>query len=194
MKRWKAFFTLDAIYTCKYVPVCVGRHRDDLLQEKGWIVSGGIGRIFLRAVSMTMPSGMAIIALVIMSKIMAGTGQTEVLANGIAGVLGKVYVIFSPFIGLLGSFMTGSNMSSNILFAGFQSTTANLLDVHSAIVLGAQSSGASIGSALSPSNIVLGTTTANILGSEGKVLRKIIVITVPAALMIGVFVLALTSL
>jgi len=163
-------------------------------KKKGWIVSGGIGRIFLRAVSMTMPSGMAIIGLVIMSKIMAGTGQTEVLANGIAGVLGKVYVIFSPFIGLLGSFMTGSNMSSNILFAGFQSTTANLLDVHSAIVLGAQSSGASIGSALSPSNIVLGTTTANILGSEGKVLRKIIVITVPAALMIGVFVLALTSL
>ena len=68
--------------------------------------------------------------------------------------------------------MTGSNMSSNILFAGFQSTTANLLEVHSAIVLGAQSSGASIGSALSPSNIVLGTTTANILGSEGKGAQK----------------------
>ena len=95
---------------------------------------------------------------------------------------------FSPFIGLLGSFMTGSNMSSNILFAGFQSTTANLLEVHSAIcswgaVIGAHRSEARF----SPSNIVLGTTTANILGSEGKVLRKIIVITVPAALMIGVF-------
>lgn len=163
-------------------------------KKKGWIQKGGIGRIFVRAVSMTMPSGMAIIGLVIMSKIMAGTGQTEVLANGIAGVLGKVYVILSPFIGLLGSFMTGSNMSSNILFAGFQSTTANLLNVDPSIVLGAQSSGGSIGSAISPSNIVLGTTTANILGSEGKVLRKIIVITVPAALMIGVFVLALTSL
>ena len=62
-------------------------------RKKGWIKAGGIGRIFLRAVSMTMPSGMAIIGLVIMSKIMAGTGQTEVLANGIASVLGKVYVI-----------------------------------------------------------------------------------------------------
>ena len=123
-----------------------------------------------------------------------GTGQTEVLANGIASVLGKVYVILSPFIGLLGSFMTGSNMSSNILFAGFQSTTAHLLDVNSSIVLGAQSAGGSIGSAISPSNIVLGTTTANILGSEGNVLKKIIVITVPAALVIGVLVLALTSL
>ena len=163
-------------------------------RKKGWIKAGGIGRIFLRAVSMTMPSGMAIIGLVIMSKIMAGTGQTEVLANGIASVLGKVYVILSPFIGLLGSFMTGSNMSSNILFAGFQSTTAHLLDVNSSIVLGAQSAGGSIGSAISPSNIVLGTTTANILGSEGNVLKKIIVITVPAALVIGVLVLALTSL
>ena len=163
-------------------------------RKKGWIKKGGIGRIFIRAVSMTMPSGMAIIGLVIMSKIMAGTGQTEVLANGIANVLGKVYVILSPFIGLLGSFMTGSNMSSNILFAGFQSTTANLLHVDPSIVLGAQTAGGSIGSAISPSNIILGTTTANILGSEGKVLKKIIVITVPAAVVIGILVLALTSL
>ena len=163
-------------------------------RKKGWIKRGGIGRIFIRAVSMTMPSGMAIIGLVIMSKIMAGTGQTVVLANGIANVLGKVYVILSPFIGLLGSFMTGSNMSSNILFAGFQSTTANLLHVDPSIVLGAQTAGGSIGSAISPSNIILGTTTANILGSEGKVLKKIIVITVPAAVVIGILVLALTSL
>lgn len=85
-------------------------------------------------------------------------------------------------------------MSSNILFAGFQSTTANLLHVDPSIVLGAQTAGGSIGSAISPSNIILGTTTANILGSEGKVLKKIIVITVPAAVVIGILVLALTSL
>ena len=52
-----------------------------------------------------------------------------VLANGIASVLGEVYVILAPFVGLLGTFMTGSNMSSNILFGGFQMTTANLLGV-----------------------------------------------------------------
>ncbi len=95
-------------------------------KNHGWIREGGVKRVFVKSVSMTMPSGISIIGLVIMSKIMDGTGQTTVLANGIANVMGKVYVILAPFVGLLGTFMTGSNMSSNILFGGFQMTTANL--------------------------------------------------------------------
>ena len=83
-------------------------------KKHGWIGEGGTKRVFVKSVSMTMPSGIAVIGLVIMSKIMDGTGQTVVLANGIANVLGKVYIIFAPFVGLLGTFMTGSNMSSNI--------------------------------------------------------------------------------
>lgn len=163
-------------------------------RKKGWIRKGGIKGVFVRSVSMTMPSGIAVIALVIMSKIMAGTGQTVVLANGIAKVLGKVYVVLSPFVGLLGSFMTGSNMSSNILFGGFQTTTAKLLDVSPAILLGAQTAGGSIGSAVSPSNIILGTTTANILGAEGRILKRILTITVPAVIVIGLFAFILTCL
>ena len=89
-------------------------------KKHGWIGEGGTKRVFVKSVSMTMPSGIAVIVLVIMSKIMDGTGQTVVLANGIANVLGKVYIIFAPFVGLLGTFMTGSNMSSNILFGSFQ--------------------------------------------------------------------------
>ena len=141
-----------------------------------------------------MPSGIAVIGLVIMSKIMSGTGQTVVLANGIANVLGKVYVVFAPFVGLLGTFMTGSNMSSNILFGDFQMQTSALLDVNAAAVLGAQSAGGAIGSALSPSKIILGTTTANILGSEGAVMKKIIGITVPATIVIGGILYVLVAL
>ncbi|MGM9616678.1 L-lactate permease, partial [Butyricicoccus sp.] len=120
-----------------------------------------------------------------------GTGQTVVLANGIAAVLGIAYVVFAPFVGLLGTFMTGSNMSSNILFGGFQLTTAKLLGVNSSIILGAQSAGGAIGSAVSPSKIILGTTTANILGSEGKVMKKIMSITIPATILIGIIVFIL---
>ena len=125
---------------------------------------------------------------------MSGTGQTVVLANGIANVLGKVYVVFAPFVGLLGTFMTGSNMSSNILFGDFQMQTSALLDVNAAAVLGAQSAGGAIGSALSPSKIILGTTTANILGSEGAVMKKIIGITVPATIVIGGILYVLVAL
>ena len=134
---------------------------------------------------MTLPSGMAVVGLIIMSRIMGGSGQTVVLAKGIANVLGRGYAFLAPFVGLLGTFMTGSNMSSNILFGEFQKTTAELLHLNAAAVLGGQSAGGAIGSAVSPSKIILGTTTANVLGQEGEVLRHVLRITIPAALLIG---------
>src|SRR5699024_1673945 len=98
----------------------------------GWIKKGGTGCVFAKSVAMTMPSGIAVIGLVIMSRIMGGTGQTDVLADGISRVLGKAYAILSPVVGLIGTFMTASNMSSNILFGAFQSTTAGLLGLNEA--------------------------------------------------------------
>lgn len=162
--------------------------------KKGWIKKGGAKGVFVRSISMTMPSGIAVIGLVIMSKIMDGTGQTVVLANGIANVLGRIYIVLAPFVGLLGTFMTGSNMSSNILFGGFQMTTANLLNADPSLILGAQSAGGAIGSAVSPSKIILGTTTANVLGREGEVLKKMLTVTVPVAIVIGLFVFLLAGL
>lgn len=85
-------------------------------------------------------------------------------------------------------------MSSNILFGGFQSTTANLLGVNTSAVLGAQSAGGAIGSAVSPSKIILGTTTANILGREGEVLKKIMIISIPAAIVIGAILYVLVAI
>lgn len=154
----------------------------------GWIKSGGTGRVFVKSISMTMPSGIAIIGLIIMSKIMGGTGQTMVLADGIASILGKGYAVLAPVVGMIGSFMTGSNMTSNILFGDFQLTTANLLHMDASTILGAQTAGGAIGSAISPSKIILGTTTAGILGSEGQVLKKIIPITLVTTLFIGVII------
>lgn len=157
-------------------------------RKQGWISEDGIRKIFSRTCSMSMPSGIAVISLVVMSKIMSGTGQTMVLANGISRILGQAYLLFAPFIGLMGSFMTGSNMSSNILFGGFQVMTAKLLDAEISGILGAQTAGGSIGSAISPSNIVLGTTTANILGREGEVLKRTSSIIIPIALAMGILV------
>ena len=163
-------------------------------KKHGWIKEGGVKRVFVKSVSMTMPSGIAVIGLVIMSRFMDGTGQTIVLANGIANVLGKVYVVLAPFVGLLGTFMTGSNMSSNILFGGFQMTTATLLKVDPSYVLGAQSAGGAVGSAVSPSKIILGTTTASILGSEGEVMKKLLLITVPSTIVIGAIAFLLVAM
>jgi lactate permease len=81
--------------------------------------------------------------------------------------------------------MTSSNMASNILFGEFQLTTARLLSLNVAAILGAQTAGGAIGNTICPGNIILGTTTAGILGQEGIVLKKVLPITITAAVIVG---------
>lgn len=154
--------------------------------RKGRISKGGGSRIFIRIVKKTAPSTIAIVGLIIMSRIMSGTGQTMVLATGTAKVLDKAYVFLAPSVGLLGSFMTSSNMASNILFGSFQQTTAKILGLNEAAILGAQTAGAAIGNAIAPGSIILGTTTAGILGQEGAILRKTLPIALSIAVLCGI--------
>lgn len=159
---------------------------------KRYISGGQLEKILRRSVEKTVPSTIAVVGLVIMSKIMGGTGQTTVLASGTAMVLGKYYAALSPGVGLLGAFMTSSNMSSNILFGDFQSMTAKLLNLNLPLILGAQTAGGAIGSTIAPSKIILGTTTVGVLGQEGLVLKKIIVWAMMSAALIGAVVMLLT--
>ena len=76
-------------------------------------------------------------------------------------------------------------MASNVLFGEFQMETARILSFNPAPILGAQTAGGAIGNTICPGNIILGTTTAGILGKEGLVLRKILPLTLTAAVIVG---------
>ncbi len=154
-----------------------------------WVDNEAGKNILKRSWQKTVPSAIAVIGFIVMSRIMGGTGQTLVLAEGIAETLNLAYVVLAPLVGLLGSFMTSSNMASNILFGDFQLTTANILSIDSAPILGSQTAGGSIGNTISPGNIILGTTTAGIIGKEGIILKKILPIATAAAIIIGVILL-----
>ena len=56
-----------------------------------------------------------------------------------------------------------------------------------AAVLGAQTAGGAIGATMCPGNIILGTTTGGISGSEGQVLKKVLPISLAMAVGVGVF-------
>lgn len=142
--------------------------------RQGYIKAGGWRTIVKNAMGKTVPSAIAVVGLVAMSKVMDDTGQTAVLAKGVAAATGGFYPLLSPFIGLLGTFMTASNLSSNILFSNFQQQVAQMLGIGKAQLLAAQTVGGSIGSILSPSKILLGTSAVGILGSEGAIIGKIL--------------------
>ena len=188
-----------------YAPISIFTHASVFLlasaaagfvyyRRRSWIGSGGLAQILKQTTQRTRPSALAVLALVAMSGFMSGTGQTMILARGIAAVLGRGYIFVAPFIGLLGTFITGSNMSANILFGNFQMTTAQLLAVSPAPVLAAQTAGASIGSVISPSKILLGTTMVHLEGQEGGIMRKLLLCTLPAAVLLGVMTVLLAGL
>ena len=154
-------------------------------QRRGAVESGGFSRIMKRTVKKTLPATIGIVVLIVMSSLMGATGQIQVLAEGTAMFTGVFYAALAPVIGMLGSFITSSNLASNILFGQFQQTTAGLLGFSQNAILGAQTAGGAIGATVCPGNIILGTTTAGILGKEGTIVRMILPVTFGVALVVG---------
>jgi len=157
--------------------------------KKKWITKIDTDRIMKSSFQKTIPSAIAVTCFIMMSRIMSGSGQILVLAQGIASLLGNAYGMFTPLVGMLGAFMTSSNMASNILFGEFQQTTAKFLSLNIAAILGAHTAGGAVGTAIAPGNIILGTTTAGILGQEGLILKKLLPITLFATLLIGLILI-----
>jgi len=138
------------------------------------------------------PASLAVVLFLAMSTVMDHSGQTVVLAQGIADVAPPLVFAFAANgIGLLGSFMTSSNTASNILFSPLQQSVAAAEGLSEASIMAAQHAGGAIGNSISPANVVLGTGTAGIVGKEGEVLKKTLPWALAAAVMTGVGTLIL---
>ncbi|WP_030422830.1 L-lactate permease [Streptomyces sp. NRRL F-5065] len=127
----------------------------------------------------------AVVTLVAMASVMQGSGQADVLATKVAAWTSGIYLLLGPYIGVFGTFITGSNLSSNLLFGAFQQTTAQAAGLSTAHVLSAQTTGGALGTMISPSKILLGTTTAGISGQEGRVLRRTLPLTLVMTALAG---------
>ncbi len=143
---------------------------------------GVLGRIGRGTLSSAVPSTVGIACMVGMAMIMDHCGLVHLLARGISESVGGAFPLFSPLIGTLGAFMTGSNTNSNVIFAPLQQTTAQLIGVSALVVLGAQTTGGALGSMLAPAKVIVGCSTAGLAGREGEVMKK----TLPYGVLIAV--------
>jgi lactate permease len=132
------------------------------------------------------PASIAVVSFLAMSTLMSDSGQTNVLAVGISDVApAMLFAFMANWIGLIGSFMTSSNTASNILFAPLQEMIAQTEGLPEPAIIAAQHVGGATGNAISPSNVVLGTGTAGVVGKEGDVLRKVLPWAVVVAVLVG---------
>ncbi|MBE0476134.1 MAG: L-lactate permease [Coriobacteriia bacterium] len=142
--------------------------------------------ILAGTVENALPASIAVMGFLALSKVMEHAGMVELLALGIAAISPPlVYAFLANLIGVLGAFMTSSNTASNILFTPLQQQTAAAAGLSEAAVLSGQMSGAAVGNSIAPANVVLGTSTAQISGREGDVLKYTLVWAMAVSVLIG---------
>jgi L-lactate permease len=89
--------------------------------------------------------------------------------------LTRVQVLWAaPIIGWLGVALTGSDTSSNALFANLQKVTAQQIGLSPNLTVGANSSGGVLGKMISPQNLAVGTSATGLQGKEGDLLRLVL--------------------
>jgi lactate permease len=99
------------------------------------------------------------------------TGMMSTAAKTIAGIAGPAYPAAAVFIGSFGSFITGTGLGSNIMFAGMHIEASQLLGINPITVFAGQNAAGSLGNLICPNNVVAACATVNSIGREGDVLR-----------------------
>jgi lactate permease len=155
-----------------------------IYHRAGYYQAEALGRIWRKTLSSAVPSSVGIASMVGMAMIMDHCGMVYLLAKGISEGVGVAFPLFSPLIGTLGAFITGSNTNSNVIFAPLQQHTAELLGISVLVILGAQTTGGALGSMLAPAKVIVGCSTAGLAGQEGEVMKK----TLPYGLLIAGFI------
>lgn len=98
------------------------------------------------------------------------SGMSSTLALLLAGS-GALFPFFSPFLGWLGVFLTGSDTSSNALFCSLQSTTAHQIGVSDTLLVAANTTGGVTGKMISPQSIAVACAAAGLVGRESDLFR-----------------------
>lgn len=143
----------------------------------GWQGLAGAAR---QAGGVTLQTAVALIAAIIMVRIFIHSGGNSgglpsmpvTLAETLAHGLGDVWPAVAPWIGALGSFVSGSATFSNMLFALLQLQVATDLNHSPTSILALQGVGAAAGNMVCIHNVVAACAVAGVLGEEGNVIRR----------------------
>ncbi|WP_336793505.1 L-lactate permease [Pantoea anthophila] len=98
------------------------------------------------------------------------SGLSATLALALAHT-GHAFTFFSPFLGWLGVFLTGSDTSSNALFAALQATTAQQIGVSDVLLVAANTTGGVTGKMISPQSIAIACAAVGLVGRESDLFR-----------------------
>lgn len=158
----------------------------------GSIVGGLIQGLSVRKLAMVLARTVinlrftiiTIISLISLASVMNYSGMIAAIASGLVALTGSFYPFFAPLIGAVGTFVTGSDTSSNILFGKLQANVAGQLGLSSHMDFcgfgGSQSewlaasnaAGATGGKMISPQSVAVATAACDMRDADDALLRK----------------------
>ncbi|AQV96253.1 L-lactate permease [Cupriavidus necator] len=113
------------------------------------------------------------------------SGMSSTLALLLAGT-GAAFPFFSPFLGWLGVFLTGSDTSSNALFCALQNTTAHQIGVSDTLLVAANTTGGVTAKMISPQSIAVACAATGLVGKESELFRFTVRHSLLFAVIIGI--------
>lgn len=101
---------------------------------------------------------------------------------------GSLFPLFSPILGWIGVFITGSVVSNNALFGTLQVVTGSQIGTSSALLLSANTAGGVMAKLISPQSIAIATAAVKETGNESALFNQ----TIKYSLLLAGFVCVLT--
>ena len=114
------------------------------------------------------------------------SGISATLALALAET-GNAFAFFSPIVGWIGVFLTGSDTSSNLLFGSLQQLTARQLGIPEVLFLAANSVGGVVGKMISPQSIAIACAAVGLVGKESDLFKYTVKYSILLVIGIGIF-------
>ncbi|APF40874.1 L-lactate permease [Neomicrococcus aestuarii] len=118
-------------------------------------------------------AGLTIVSVLALAYVMNLSGQTVSIGTWLAGA-GAFFAFLSPILGWLGTAVTGSDTSSNALFAKLQQTAGMNAGIDPNLLVAGNTSGGVVGKLISPQNLAIAATAVQLDGKEAVILRKVV--------------------
>jgi lactate permease len=145
-------------------------------------------RCAMRTIRQIWQAIVTVMLIVGLAYVMNYSGLAYTLGLAVAST-GHAFILFSPFLGWIAVFLSGSDTSGNALFGNLQVVAARQLELNPLLFAATNSAGGVLGKMISPQNIATGACVTDLKGKEGAVLARTFVHSVVLTLVLVVIVI-----
>jgi lactate permease len=145
-------------------------------------------RCFIRTIRQIWQAVLTVMLIVAVAYVMNYSGLAYTLGLAVAST-GHWFVLFSPFLGWVAVFLSGSDTSGNALFGNLQVVAARQLQLNPLLFAATNSSGGVLGKMISPQNIATGVSVTDLKGKEGLVVARTFMHSIVLTLVLVVIVI-----